>query len=330
MTNRTQSTALEVPARFDATTTADEVAEGLDLTGRTVVVTGASSGIGVETARVLAARGAHVVMAVRDVAAGEAVAAEIRTAHVGARVEARRLDLADRASIDAFVQAWSGPLHVLIANAGVMALPERTLTPDGVEMQFAANHLGHFRLVTGLHDALAAADGARVVVVTSSAHQLCPVLFDDLDFSFVGYDPFLAYGQSKTATTLFAVEADRRWSTDGIRVNAVMPGGIATGLQRHVAPEALAAARRSVGAPAEMKSVGQGAATTVLAAVHPDLDGIGGVYLEDCAPAPVIGARSEADGRHGVAPFALDAANAQRLWEVSERLAAGSSPGAGI
>lgn len=330
MTIHTQSAAVAVPTRFDAITTADEVVDGLDLTGRTVVVTGASSGIGIETARVLAARGAHVDMAVRDVAAGEAVAVDITTAHPGARVEVRHLDLADLGGVDAFVRAWSGPLHVLIANAGVMALPERTLTPDGVEMQFAVNHLGHFRLVTGLHGALASADGARVVVVTSSAHLRCPVLFDDLDFSFVEYDPFLAYGQSKSATTLFAVEADRRWASEGIRVNAVMPGGIATGLQRHVDPEALAAARRSAGASDELKSVAQGAATTVLAAVHPDLDGVGGVYLEDCAPAPVLDARSQSDGRHGVAPFALDPANATRLWELSERLSERSSTSAGI
>ena len=327
---RPQEVRPNVRTRFDATSTADQVVDGLDLTGRSVVVTGASSGIGVETARVLAARGAHVVLAVRDTSAGEAVAGDITAAHPDARVEVRHLDLADPAGVDAFLRGWTGPLHVLIANAGVMALPERTLTPDGVEMQFAVNHLGHFRLVTGLHDALMAAGGARVVVVTSSAHQRCPVLFDDLDFSFVEYDPFLAYGQSKTATTLFAVEADRRWSSEGIRVNAVMPGGIATGLQRHVDPAVLAAARRSAGAPSELKTVGQGAATTVLAAVHPDLDGVGGVYLEDCAPAPVLGARSEADGRHGVAPFALDLANARRLWEVSERLSAGSSSGARI
>ena len=330
MTFPPQSAASAVTTRFDATTTADEVVDGLDLAGRTVVVTGASSGIGVETARVLAARGAHVVMAVRDVAAGAAVGEDIRSAHPGARVEVRHLDLADLGSVDAFVQAWSGPLHVLIANAGVMALPERTLTPDGVEMQFAVNHLGHFRLVTGLHDALVDAHGARVVVVTSSAHQRCPVLFDDLDFSFVEYDPFLAYGQSKSATTLFAVEADRRWAGEGIRVNAVMPGGIATGLQRHVDPEALAAARRSAGASDDLKSVEQGAATTVLAAVHPDLEGVGGVYLEDCAPAPVLRARGEADGRHGVAPFALDPVNAARLWEVSEALPARSSASSGI
>ncbi|WP_299575500.1 SDR family NAD(P)-dependent oxidoreductase [uncultured Williamsia sp.] len=330
MTNRTQSGAAAFPTRFDATTSADEVADGLDLTGRTVVVTGASSGIGVETARVLAAKGAHVVMAVRDVAAGESVADDIRTAHPGARIEVRHLDLADLGSVDAFLETWSGSLHVLIANAGIMALPERTLTADGVEMHLAVNHLGHFRLVTGLHDALVAAHGARVVVVTSAAHQMCPVLFDDLDFSFVEYSPFLAYGQSKSATTLFAVEADRRWASEGIRVNAVMPGGIATGLQRHVDPEALAAARRSAGAPEDLKTVAQGAATTVLAAVHPDLAGLGGVYLEDCAPAPVLHARSEADGRHGVAPFALDAANAERLWELSEQLLTRSSASAGI
>ncbi|GAA2051079.1 SDR family NAD(P)-dependent oxidoreductase [Williamsia deligens] len=320
MTTRPHPMPPELPTGFGATTTAEEVADGLDLGGRTAVVTGASSGIGIETARVLAAHGAHVVLAVRDTAAGASVAEDIVAAHPAAHVEVRHLDLADRGTVDAFVQQWRGPLHVLIANAGVMALPARVLTGDGVEMQFAVNHLGHFQLATGLRGALVAADGARVVSVTSSGHQRCPVLFDDLDFSFVEYDPFLAYGQSKSANALFAVEADRRWSAAGVRVNAVMPGGIATGLQRHVDPEVLAAARRSAGAPADLKTPGQGAATTVLAAVHPALEGVGGLYLEDCGPAPLLGARSEADGRHGVAPFAVDAANARRLWEVSEDL----------
>ena len=305
---------------FGEFSTADEVAEGIDLTGRRAVVTGASSGIGVETARTLAGHGAAVTLAVRDTAAGERVAADIRAGAPDARVDVRPLELGDRTSIAAFVDAWEGPLDLLVNNAGVMALPELVLTADGLETQFATNHLGHFALATGLHLALAAARGARVVAVSSAAHLRCPVLFDDLAFAFVPYDPFLAYGQSKTANVLFAVEATRRWTDDGIAVNAVMPGGITTGLQRYVDTEALARARRDAGASDVMKTPEQGASTSVLLAVSPLLEGIGGRYFEDCHEATVIGGRSESDGRHGVAPFALDPENAARLWTVSERL----------
>jgi NAD(P)-dependent dehydrogenase (short-subunit alcohol dehydrogenase family) len=304
---------------FGEFSTADEVAQGIDLDGRRAVVTGASSGIGVETARTLASHGGQVTLAVRDTGAGERVAADIRSGTPGAHVDVRPLDLGDRASIVAFVDAWEGPLDLLVNNAGVMALPERTLI-DGLEAQFATNHIGHFALTTGLHRALAVAESARVVSVSSAAHLRCPVLFDDLTFAFVPYDPFLAYGQSKTASVLFAVEATRRWADDGITVNAVMPGGISTGLQRHVDMEALARARREAGAPDDMKTPQQGASTSVLLAVSPLLEGIGGRYFEDCHEATVISGRSESDGRHGVAPFALDPENAARLWTVSERL----------
>ncbi|GAA4805710.1 SDR family NAD(P)-dependent oxidoreductase [Actinomycetospora chlora] len=311
------ATLIETP--FGEFSTADEVAEGIDLTGRRAVVTGASSGIGVETARTLAAHGAQVTLAVRNTAAGERVAADIRAEAPDARVDVRPLELGDRGSVAAFVDAWSGPLDLLINNAGVMALPQRTLV-DGQETQFATNHLGHFALATGLHRALAAADGARVVSVSSSAHLRCPVLFDDTTFAFVPYDPFLAYGQSKTANVLFAVEATRRWADDGITVNALMPGGIATGLQRHVDMEALMAARRSAGASDVLKTTQQGASTSVLLAVSPLLEGVGGRYFEDCHEASVLTDRTQSDGRHGVAPFALDPDNAARLWTLSEGL----------
>jgi NAD(P)-dependent dehydrogenase (short-subunit alcohol dehydrogenase family) len=304
---------------FGEFSTADEVAAGVDLSGRRAVVTGASSGIGVETARTLASHGAHVTMAVRNTEAGEKVAAEIRSDAPDARVDVRPLELGDRASIAAFVDGWSGPLDLLINNAGVMALPELQLV-DGLEAQFATNHLGHFALATGLHRALAAADGARVVSVSSAAHLRCPVLFDDLAFSFVPYDPFVAYGQSKTANVLFAVEATRRWADDGITANALMPGGIATGLQRYVDMEALIRARRDAGASDVMKTPQQGASTSVLLATSPLLEGIGGRYFEDCHEATVIGNRAESDGRHGVAAYALDTDNAARLWTVSEGL----------
>ncbi|MHA3700822.1 SDR family NAD(P)-dependent oxidoreductase [Jatrophihabitans sp. YIM 134969] len=305
---------------FSARTTADEVAADTDLHGRRVIVTGASSGIGIETARTLAARGAAVTLAVRDTAAGKRAADDVVGAHASAAVDVRELDLADLASVSRFVEAWDEPLHVLVNNAGVMALPERTLTDAHVEQQFATNHLGHFRLAVGLHPWLRAAGGARVVSLTSTAHLFSPVLFDDLAFDFVAYTPFAAYGQSKTANALFAVEASHRWAGDGITANAVMPGGIATNLQRHVDAGVLAAARRDAGAGTELKTVQQGAATSVFAAVSPLLEGIGGRYLEDCGEAAPVAARSASDGRHGYAAYALDPDNAARLWTVSERL----------
>ena len=201
-----------------------------------------------------------------------------------------------------------------------MAIPERTLTAEGAELHFATNHLGHFALATGLYHALSASGAARVVSLSSTAHLYCPVLFDDPTFAFVPYSWMLGYGQSKTANVLFAVEANRRWHRDGITVNAVMPGGIATRLQRHVDPHALAQIRREAGASEEqLKTVEQGAATSILAAVSPLLDGIGGRYLEDCQEAQVVPSRADADGRHGVAAYALDPANAERLWDLSTR-----------
>jgi NAD(P)-dependent dehydrogenase (short-subunit alcohol dehydrogenase family) len=247
---------IETP--FGERSTADEVAAGIDLSGRRAIVTGASSGIGVETARVLAERGAEVTLAVRDTDAGAAVAASIRASTGTSAVTVRPLELVDPASVAVFIRGWDGALDILINNAGVMAIPERTLTAYGAELHFATNHIGHFLLTTGLHDALRASGDARVVSLSSSAHLYCPVLFDDPTFAFVPYTPFLGYGQSKTANVLFAVEASRRWQRDGIIVNAVMPGGIATRLQRHIDPEALARARRESGASAELKTVEQG------------------------------------------------------------------------
>lgn len=310
------TTLLTTP--FGEFSTADEVLAGVDLTGQRAVVTGASSGIGVETARALAARGATVTLAVRNLAAGREAAAGIAASGARGEVDVRPLELADLKSVRAFAANWDGPLHMLINNAGIMALPERSLTASGHEQQLATNHLGHFALATGLHGALAAAGGARVVSLSSTAHMFSPFLFDDPTFAFVPYTPFAGYGQSKTANALFAVEADRRWQSEGIRVNAVMPGGIATGLQRHVDPEVLAAARRDAGA-GTLKTIPQGAATSVLAAASPLVGGIGGRYLEDANEAAVVASRADSDGRHGVAAFALDPENARRLWDLSER-----------
>jgi NAD(P)-dependent dehydrogenase (short-subunit alcohol dehydrogenase family) len=298
---------------FGFSSTAAEVVEGIDLSGKRAIVTGAASGIGVETARALAGAGAAVTLAVRDVARGERVSGAL-----AGDVDVAPLELTDPESVAAFVAAWDGPLDILVNNAGVMSIQELRLTGRGHELQFATNHLGHFALALGLHGALAAAGRARIVAVSSSGHLRSPVVFDDLHFAFRQYEPVAAYGQSKTANVLFAVEATRRWAEDGITANALMPGGIATNLQRHVGPdtylpEAQARFRR---AGTAFKTVEQGAATSVLLATSPLLEGIGGRYFEDCAEATVVDHRDEF-GIYGVAPYALDPANAERLWEVS-------------
>jgi NAD(P)-dependent dehydrogenase (short-subunit alcohol dehydrogenase family) len=304
---------------FGAESTAADVIAGIDLGGKHAIVTGAASGIGVETARALAAAGAAVTLAVRDTAAGKRVAAEIQ-ASGETSVDVGTLDLSDLSSIAAFVRAWSGPLDILVNNAGVMAVQELTLSPSGHELQFATNHLGHFALAVGLHDALAGAAAARIVSVSSSGHLRSPVVFDDIDFAFREYDPFGAYGQSKTANVLFAVEASRRWADDGITSNTLMPGGILTALQRHLDPAyGKEAAERFRDAGTRLKTVEQGAATSVLLATSPRLDGIGGRYFEDCNEATVVNRRDEF-GISGVAPYALDPANAARLWELSLKL----------
>jgi NAD(P)-dependent dehydrogenase (short-subunit alcohol dehydrogenase family) len=218
---------------FGFSSTADEVARGIDLFGRRAIITGATSGIGIETARTLAATGAQVTLAVRNTAADEATAADITATTGNKDIHVARLDVSDRTSVDAFVQAWQGPLYILVNNAGIMATPELERTREGWEMQFATNHLDHFALTTGLHGALAADGNARIVVVSSSGHLISPVVFDDINFRYRAYDPLMAYGQSKTATVLFAVEATRRWAADSITANALMPGAIATNLQRH-------------------------------------------------------------------------------------------------
>jgi NAD(P)-dependent dehydrogenase (short-subunit alcohol dehydrogenase family) len=199
----------------------------------------------------------------------------------------------------------------------VMAIQELTISTSGHEMQFATNHLGHFALALWLHDSLAAADSARIVSVSSGGHLRSPVVFDDIDYAFRDYDPFGAYGQSKTANVLFAVEATRRWAADGIVANALMPGGIATPLQRHLpADYAAQALDRFRAAGTDFKTVEQGAATSVLLAASPLLEGVGGRYFEDCNEAVRVDRRGD-PGQGGVAPYALDPANAERLWELS-------------
>jgi NAD(P)-dependent dehydrogenase (short-subunit alcohol dehydrogenase family) len=304
---------------FGFQTTAAEVLDGIDLSGKRAVVTGAASGIGIETARALAGAGAAVTLAVRDTAKGEQVAADITSTTANKQVTVAFMELTDPASIDAFIAGWSGPLHILVNNAGVMALPERTLTAGGQETQFATNHLGHFRLAVGLHDALAAADGARIVSVSSSAHLRSPVIFDDLNYSFLQYDGWSAYGQSKTANILFAVGVGQRWAEDGILANSLMPGSIRTGLQRHIDQEWYERVREQLKDAMPVKSPEQGAATSVLLAASPLLEGVHGRYFEDCNEAETIPERGGL-GASGVAGYALDPDNAQRLWELSLEL----------
>jgi NAD(P)-dependent dehydrogenase (short-subunit alcohol dehydrogenase family) len=306
---------------FGAESTAAEVIAGIDLTGRRAVVAGGASGIGVETARALAGANAEVTLAVRNLEAGERTAADITATSGNARVMVAPLDLADRSSIAAFVAGWSGPLHLLVNNAGVMRLPDLQLTSDGWEMQFATNHLGHFTLALGLHDALAAAGNARIVSLSSRAHLGSAVIFDDINFTARPYDPMLAYGQSKTANVLFAVEAARRWADDGITANAVHPGAIAaTNLSRYMDPDVLA--RIVASGMYTFKTIEQGAATSVLVATSPQLEGVGGRYFEDCNEAVVVDASPSAT--FGVASYALDPEAAARLWQVSTDALSGS------
>ncbi|MGC9406016.1 SDR family NAD(P)-dependent oxidoreductase [Streptomyces sp. DZ1-3] len=314
-----------ISTAFTARSTVDEVLRGVDLAGVRTIVTGASSGLGIETARALAAAGAEVTLAVRNTTAGEAVAEAIEKSTEGIRPRVVRLDLADRTSVTRLVDAWNGPLHLLINNAGVVTGGlERT--HDGWELQFATNHLGHFALATGLHDALALGaadrDGARIVSVSSTAHMRSGIDFDDLHFERRGYDPQIAYAQSKTANSLFAVEATRLWASDGIVANAVNPGGIATGLQRNFTPEqkeSLAAAEAA--GVFTYKTVEQGAATSIVAAVTPEFARSGGHYLDDAQEAYTVPNDADlAQHPHGVKEWALDPAIAKRLWSVSAQL----------
>jgi len=290
------------------------IQQGVDLSGQRAVVTGGASGIGVETARALAGAGAEVTLTVRDTTAGDRTAEDIVATTGNKQVHVARLDLADQASVRTFTAAWEGPLHLLVNNAGVTAAP-LSRTPEGWELQFATNHLGHFALTTGLHAALAA-EGARVVSVSSSAHLRSDIVFDDIHFERRAYEPWSAYGQSKTANVLFAVEATRRWSADGVVVNAVMPGSIRTNLQRHVTEEELDRLRAAAGGGTfQWKTTEQGAATSVLLATSPLLEGVGGRYFEDCAEATPA---EEGNGRRGVAAYALDPDSAAHLWRVTE------------
>lgn len=305
--------------QFGPETTADEVLEGMDLTGKRVLVTGVSAGIGVETARTLAAHGASVVGAVRDLAKAHAA-----TAHIIGDFELVEADLANLSSVRACADhlcADGAKFDLLIANAGVMATPEGR-TPDGFETQFAANHLGHFVLVNRLAPLLV--DGGRFVSLTSAGHRISDVDLDDPNFEHTPYDRWQAYGRSKTANVLFAVEFDRRHRRREVRATAVYPGGILTELHRHLSKEDLdalvqsvATARPKDGPSVNIKSVAQGAATTLWAGVVAPAPEIGGRYCEDCHVADVV---EDASIHGGVRPYAIDPERAKALWTMSEEL----------
>lgn len=307
--------------QFGAQSTTDEVLEGVDLAGKRILVTGASAGLGVETCRALAAHGSEVTGAARDLSKARGALEA-----VGAKdVQLIELDLASlksvRACADALVAAGKR-FDVVINNAGVMACPKGT-TADGFETQIGTNHLGHFVLVNRLAPLLRA--GSRVVSLSSAGHRFSDVDLEDPNFERTPYEPFLAYGRSKTANALFAVGLDNRLKSRGVRATAVHPGGIQTELGRHLSPEMIQAltanidaANRAAGAPAfEWKTIPQGAATSVWAGVVADADAVGARYCEDCH---VAAFNTNPDAREGVRPYALDAARADALWAKSEQL----------
>lgn len=316
-----------ITSPFGYRTTAREAAAGRDLSGQRMIVTGAASGIGVETARALALQGAEVTIAARDLAKAQGVADAINAEAGGKRVSVGKLDLSDLSSVRSFVSSWSGPLHVLINNAGVMASPLMH-TAQNFEMQIGANHLGHFALTTGLAGALeAGAKGgkpARVVSLSSIGHRRSDIRWDDPHFRNGDYEKWTSYGQSKTANALFAVGVTNRWKDRGVLANAVMPGGILTPLQRHLSREEQIGFgwidENGVPNPA-MKTPEQGAATSVWAAIGPELEGVGGKYLENCAEAAPWKAE---EPWSGVMPHALDPGSADRLWDWSEKEIAGA------
>jgi NAD(P)-dependent dehydrogenase (short-subunit alcohol dehydrogenase family) len=308
---------------FGMTSTTDEVLEGIDLTGRHALVTGASAGLGMETTRALADHGASVTMAVRDLAKAEAARAGILERVPGADVELRELDLASLASVRAFTARYlddGRPLDLLIANAGIMACPQGT-TVDGFELQFGTNHLGHFLLIRELLPMLTDAPGKRVVHLSSSGHRISDVSLDDWNFERTPYDPWTAYGRAKTANVLCAVALDRRLADHGSQALAVHPGGIMTELGRHLTRETLQQLSdlRPPGDEPFWKTVEQGAATTCWTATAPELADRRAWFYEDCHAAEVT---DDPLSPAGVRAYALDPDRAEELWTLSENLVA--------
>jgi NAD(P)-dependent dehydrogenase (short-subunit alcohol dehydrogenase family) len=311
---------------FGAQSTTDEVLDGVDLSGKRVLVTGVSAGLGVEMARILAAHGAQVVGAVRDLDKARRATESVRAeAAKGGGLELIALDLASlksvRAAADALVKA-GGKFDVVIANAGIMACP-KSQTADGFETQFGTNHLGHFVFVN--HIASLFKQGARLVNLSSAGHRYADVDLADPNFEHTPYEEFVAYGRSKTANILFAVEFDRRHKADGIRAAAVHPGVIQTELSRHMSAEQLQALldrvnerNRAAGlSPLVYKTVPQGAATSVWAGIVAPADLVGGKYCEDCH---VAEPENRADVNIGVRAYALDPEHAKALWAKSEEM----------
>jgi NAD(P)-dependent dehydrogenase (short-subunit alcohol dehydrogenase family) len=312
--------------RFGAQSTTDDVLAGVDLRGRRILVTGVSAGLGVETARALAAHGAQVVGAARNLEKARQATEQVRAqAANGGGLELVELDLASLASVRACADglvAEAKPFDVVIANAGVMACPKGT-TADGFETQFGVNHLGHFVLVNRIASLLG--PGSRLVNLSSSGHRFSDVDLDDPNFEHTSYEEFVAYGRSKTANVLFAVEFDRRHRDRGVRAVAVHPGGIQTELGRYMTPEVMQrlidginASRPKGATEFSWKTIPQGAATSVWAACVAEAKDVGGRYCEDCHVAEVV---NDADfSRGGVRPYALDAEHAKALWAKSEQL----------
>jgi NAD(P)-dependent dehydrogenase (short-subunit alcohol dehydrogenase family) len=310
---------------FGPTSTTDEVLQGVNLTGKRVLVTGVSAGLGIETARALAAHGAQVVGAARDQSKAQAATQQVRAqAASGGSLDLVQLDLA---SLDSVRRCADGLLaaresfDLIIANAGVMACPKGK-TVDGFETQFGTNHLGHFVLVNRIASLLR--QGARLVNLSSAGHRFADVDLEDPNFDRTPYAEFVAYGRSKTANVLFAVEFDRRHKAHGVRAAAVHPGGIQTELSRYLTAEvrgtliAQINASQPKGAPPfSYKTIPQGAATSVWAACVADAEAIGGRYCEDCHVAEVV---TTPGLRGGVQPYALDPQRAQALWQKSEEM----------
>jgi NAD(P)-dependent dehydrogenase (short-subunit alcohol dehydrogenase family) len=305
---------------FNAKSTTDDVLAGVDLSGRRILVTGVSAGLGVETARALAAHGAAVVGTARDLDKARAATAGIPGLDLVA------LDLASLASVRAAADALNArgdKFDVVIANAGVMATPFGK-TAEGFETQFGTNHLGHFVFINRIAPLIR--DGGRLVNLASSGHRFADVDLDDPDFETTPYDPWLAYGRSKTANVLFAVEFDRRHKGRGVRAAAVHPGGIQTELSRHMTPEMvqnmlarIGTLRNEDGSPFEFKSIPQGAATSVWAGVVAPAEEVGGRYCEDCHVAGLTEA-SGMDLSAGVRAYAIDPERAKALWALSEKM----------
>ncbi len=316
---------MPITSPFNARSTALEVVAGHDLTDKTVLITGANSGIGFETARALLSAGAEVILAVRDPQKGEEVAQRLRSTTENANAHVLTLDLSSlqtvKTAAEQFLNRWSR-LHILINNAGVMATPQ-SYTVDGFERQFGTNHLGHFLLAQLLLPALRAAAPARVVALSSSGHRRSDVHFDDIQYRTRPYDKWEAYGQSKTANALFSVGFTHRFAAEGITANAVHPGGIHTELQRYVSQEewrALGWVDEHGNVNPAFKTPEQGASTSVWAAIGKELDGIGGLYLEDCQESHLF---DPAHPLTGYRPYALDPEHAERLWTISEKLVGG-------